>query len=177
MDDDNWCIDLEGLCLPDDAELIEAEEGSPRQSARERGLSDMEDSKKEPKIKKKKSRGKSQQRTSSDAEDSRNKGASYGIPFNFSLTSQKKSKATTDKDKQDTGTVYSEEEAGADRNNRAIQANVFMISGCQDSQTSADVSNVSSFSLPNPNGRAGGACTSALLKGKWSVAWSLVEHG
>ena len=55
-----------------------------------------------------------------------------------------------------------------------IQANVFMISGCQDSQTSADVSNVSSFSLPNPNGRAGGACTSALLKGKWSVAWSLV---
>lgn len=39
-----------------------------------------------------------------------------------------------------------------------------MISGCQDAQTSADVSNVASFSLPDPAGRAGGACTSALLK-------------
>ena len=39
-----------------------------------------------------------------------------------------------------------------------------MISGCRDEQTSADVSNVSSFSLPDPAGRAGGACTSALLK-------------
>lgn len=40
---------------------------------------------------------------------------------------------------------------------------VRMISGCEDSQTSADVSNVSSFSLPDPAGRAGGACTSTLL--------------
>lgn len=46
-----------------------------------------------------------------------------------------------------------------------IKATVLMISGCQDSQTSADVSNVSSFTLPDPNGRAGGACTSALLQG------------
>jgi hypothetical protein len=38
-----------------------------------------------------------------------------------------------------------------------------MISGCRDSQTSADVSNVQSFSLPDPAGRAGGALTSALL--------------
>ena len=38
-----------------------------------------------------------------------------------------------------------------------------MISGCMDSQTSADVSNVSSFKLPDPAGRAGGALTSALL--------------
>ena len=38
-----------------------------------------------------------------------------------------------------------------------------MISGCEDSQTSADVSNVSEFSLPDPAGRAGGACTSTLL--------------
>eukprot|EP00545_Synedropsis_sp_CCMP1620_P009661 CAMPEP_0119019954 /NCGR_PEP_ID=MMETSP1176-20130426/23029_1 /TAXON_ID=265551 /ORGANISM="Synedropsis recta cf, Strain CCMP1620" /LENGTH=387 /DNA_ID=CAMNT_0006974291 /DNA_START=117 /DNA_END=1280 /DNA_ORIENTATION=+ len=45
-----------------------------------------------------------------------------------------------------------------------IPAEVRMISGCQDSQTSADVSNVASFSLPDPAGRAGGACTSALLK-------------
>lgn len=45
-----------------------------------------------------------------------------------------------------------------------IPANVRMISGCQDSQTSADVSNVSAFSLPDPAGKSGGACTSALLK-------------
>lgn len=45
----------------------------------------------------------------------------------------------------------------------AIPAEVRMISGCMDSQTSADVSNVSSFKLPDPAGRAGGALTSALL--------------
>lgn len=47
---------------------------------------------------------------------------------------------------------------------QAIPAEVRMISGCRDSQTSADVSNVSSFNLPDPKGRAGGACTSSLLK-------------
>jgi metacaspase-1 len=45
-----------------------------------------------------------------------------------------------------------------------IPAEVRMISGCRDEQTSADVSNVASFSLPDPQGRAGGACTSAMLK-------------
>eukprot|EP00979_Chaetoceros_neogracilis_P015297 scaffold5659_cov256-Chaetoceros_neogracile.AAC.4 len=45
----------------------------------------------------------------------------------------------------------------------AIPAEFRMISGCQDKQTSADVSNVSSFALPDPAGSAGGACTSALL--------------
>jgi hypothetical protein len=39
-----------------------------------------------------------------------------------------------------------------------------MISGSHDTQTSADVSNVGSFQLPDPAGRAGGACTSALLQ-------------
>jgi hypothetical protein len=42
-------------------------------------------------------------------------------------------------------------------------ADIMMISGCEDVQTSADVSNVASFQLPDPAGRAGGACTSALL--------------
>jgi hypothetical protein len=46
---------------------------------------------------------------------------------------------------------------------KAIPAEVHMISGCRDEQTSADVSNVASFSLPNPKGRAGGALTSSLL--------------
>jgi hypothetical protein len=46
---------------------------------------------------------------------------------------------------------------------KAIPAEIHMISGCQDTQTSADVSNVASFKLPDPQGRAGGALTSALL--------------
>lgn len=48
--------------------------------------------------------------------------------------------------------------------NQLIPADVRMISGCHDTQTSADVSNVSSFNLPDPQGRSGGACTAALLK-------------
>lgn len=46
----------------------------------------------------------------------------------------------------------------------AIPASFVMISGCEDKQTSADVSNVGAFSLPDPKGKAGGACTSSLLK-------------
>lgn len=46
----------------------------------------------------------------------------------------------------------------------SIPAEIRMISGCKDEQTSADVSNVSSFQLPDPAGRAGGALTSSLLK-------------
>lgn len=38
-----------------------------------------------------------------------------------------------------------------------------MISGCHDVQTSADA-NITSFRLPDPAGRAGGACTAALLQ-------------
>mmetsp|Transcript_38031 Transcript_38031/g.80112 ORF Transcript_38031/g.80112 Transcript_38031/m.80112 type:complete len:347 (-) Transcript_38031:287-1327(-) len=45
-----------------------------------------------------------------------------------------------------------------------LRKDIRMISGCEDRQTSADVSNVSSFQLPDPAGRAGGACTSTLLK-------------
>jgi len=46
----------------------------------------------------------------------------------------------------------------------AMRKDVRMISGCEDKQTSADVSNVHSFQLPDPAGRAGGACTSTLLR-------------
>ena len=46
----------------------------------------------------------------------------------------------------------------------AIPANFVMISGSEDKQTSADVGNVGSFQLPDPAGKAGGACTSTLLK-------------
>mmetsp|Transcript_18635 Transcript_18635/g.26294 ORF Transcript_18635/g.26294 Transcript_18635/m.26294 type:complete len:312 (+) Transcript_18635:198-1133(+) len=47
---------------------------------------------------------------------------------------------------------------------QAIRADVHMISGSHDKQTSADVSNVGAFQLPDPAGKPGGACTSALLK-------------
>jgi hypothetical protein len=44
-----------------------------------------------------------------------------------------------------------------------LKADIMMISGCEDVQTSADVSNVATFKLPDSAGRAGSACTSALL--------------
>jgi hypothetical protein len=45
-----------------------------------------------------------------------------------------------------------------------IPAEIRMIAGCHSEQTSADVQNVLRTSnLPNPAGKAGGACTSALL--------------
>ncbi|KAL7433666.1 hypothetical protein ACHAXH_005447 [Discostella pseudostelligera] len=44
-----------------------------------------------------------------------------------------------------------------------MRKDIRMISGCEDHQTSADVSNVASFQLPDPAGQAGGACTSTLL--------------
>jgi Caspase domain len=43
------------------------------------------------------------------------------------------------------------------------RADIWMISGCEDRQTSADVSNVGSFQLPDSQGQAGGACSAALL--------------
>lgn len=55
------------------------------------------------------------------------------------------------------------DEQALDNAKKAIPAEIHMISGCRDEQTSADVSNVASFSLPDPKGRAGGALTSALL--------------
>lgn len=45
-----------------------------------------------------------------------------------------------------------------------IPATFVMISGSEDKQTSADVHNVGTFDLPQTAGRAGGACTSTLLK-------------
>jgi hypothetical protein len=44
-----------------------------------------------------------------------------------------------------------------------IGAKFHMISGSEDKQTSADVFNVGAFELPNPAGKAGGACTSTLI--------------
>jgi metacaspase-1 len=44
-----------------------------------------------------------------------------------------------------------------------MKNDIRMISGCEDAQTSADVSNVNAFQLPDPAGLAGGACTATLL--------------
>jgi hypothetical protein len=43
------------------------------------------------------------------------------------------------------------------------RADIWMVSGCEDRQTSADVSNTATFQLPDNHGRAGGACTATLL--------------
>ena len=62
----------------------------------------------------------------------------------------------------------------ADNSHKAIPASVRMISGSHDTQTSADVGNISSqFQLPNPAGRSGGACTAALLQ----VLYQSHEYG
>lgn len=45
-----------------------------------------------------------------------------------------------------------------------IPGTFYMFAGSLDSQTSADISDVDTFELPDPNGKAGGACTSALLQ-------------
>ena len=51
-----------------------------------------------------------------------------------------------------------------ERAKTVIAADIRMISGCEDAQTSSDVSDVANFKLPDPAGRGGGACTSGLLQ-------------
>jgi hypothetical protein len=47
---------------------------------------------------------------------------------------------------------------------RCIPAEFNMISAADDSQEAQEALNTSQFELPNPNGKEGGACTSALLQ-------------
>lgn len=47
---------------------------------------------------------------------------------------------------------------------QTIPANIYMFAGASDSQQSTEISNVKTFQLPDPAGKAGGACTSALLQ-------------
>tara|TARA_R110002050_G_scaffold57690_1_gene129887 strand:+ start:1304 stop:1798 length:495 start_codon:yes stop_codon:yes gene_type:complete len=48
---------------------------------------------------------------------------------------------------------------------KAVPSDVRMFSGCKDHQTSADVSNIASFGLPETSGPAGagGACTNSMM--------------
>eukprot|EP00970_Alexandrium_tamarense_P012330 scaffold2857_cov275-Alexandrium_tamarense.AAC.3 len=68
-----------------------------------------------------------------------------------------------DDDNNNEGHTMTKEEFEATKPDE-LRKDIRMISGCADHQTSADVSNVSSFQLPDPAGRAGGALTSTLLK-------------
>ena len=43
----------------------------------------------------------------------------------------------------------------------------YMFAGAEDNQQACDVSNVRGFELPDPAGKSGGACTSALLQTLW----------
>ena len=64
------------------------------------------------------------------------------------------------------GNEFEEDQDGfAEKSAQAIPGDVRMISGCKDAQTSADVSNVQQFGLPEDAGPggAGGACTNAFL--------------
>eukprot|EP01063_Lacrimia_lanifica_P011149 TRINITY_DN17934_c0_g1_i1.p1 TRINITY_DN17934_c0_g1~~TRINITY_DN17934_c0_g1_i1.p1 ORF type:complete len:381 (+),score=185.72 TRINITY_DN17934_c0_g1_i1:130-1143(+) len=58
-----------------------------------------------------------------------------------------------------------EQQSFDDKVKEVIKAEVFMLSGCCDNQTSADVADTASFKLPDDVGVAGsgGACTNALL--------------
>jgi len=93
------------------------------------------------------------------------------MPFNFSSLKEKAAKCLEEGKK-----TYKEYDASKNETSSAdtaavdpravatIPAEVIMISGCKDSQTSADVSDVTTFQLPDPAGKAGGACTSTLLQ-------------
>lgn len=53
---------------------------------------------------------------------------------------------------------------GASKAKRAIRGTVVMISGCKDSQTSADVGDTAAFGIDNGPGGAGGACTNSMIQ-------------
>jgi len=169
-----WCVDLDGLCLANDDEHFmledidrDAEEGNIQGNSKDGNTLPLETPDRQ-----------EIQPTATEESDSSSgkktktktkKRTSFAIPLISSFASSFGANEginhdATNDEKKETATVYSEESHTEET--REIRAKVFMISGCQDNQTSADVSNVSSFSLPDPNGRAGGACTSALLRGK-----------
>lgn len=183
-DDDHFCgFDMDGLCGEEPIPKIEGEERTSRDRAIEasESIDDLE------KQRRSRSRSRSRERKAKDKtrdrsrskepapkkeEPAKKKSSALNLPFIKMSPSGENQKSKTktqkveaSKEKREVDTESESDGSQKDRSNeREILANVFMISGCEDKQTSADVSNVSNFSLPNPNGRAGGACTSALLK-------------
>jgi len=93
------------------------------------------------------------------------------MPFNFSELKEKASrgieegkKAYKKYEESKNETTNTDPSIVDPRAVATIPAEVRMISGCKDQQTSADVSDVSTFELPDPAGMSGGACTSAFLQ-------------
>jgi len=58
---------------------------------------------------------------------------------------------------------------------KAIPAEIHVLSGCQDMETPADVSDVGQFKLPNAEGQVGGACTAAFLQILYAARESTCE--
>ena len=81
----------------------------------------------------------------------------------------------TGNSEKDRGGAYTKEKFAGGHLDNAVHADFRMISGCMDSQTSSDVQDISSFELPDPAGKAGGACTSALLKVLYAKDLSFAE--
>lgn len=151
MSSNNWCISdaLDKLCYDEEAnDLFRAPTREEwRQVVEEKGIQ-------------------ARQNTQDDETSLNSKGSWLSRASRRSARSKQSQKSRDAKSKEAAGGEETDVET---IDGHTIQAKVFMISGCEDSQTSADVSNVNGFSLPDPNGRAGGACTSALLSGKSKV--------
>ena len=47
---------------------------------------------------------------------------------------------------------------------KKIKGEIRIISGCEDCQYSSDVQDITNVELPNPAGKTGGTCTSAILQ-------------
>jgi len=75
------------------------------------------------------------------------------------------------------GRAPQDREAFSARAAEVMPATVIMFSGCQDSQTSADVQNTASFGLPSDAGPggAGGACTNSMIKALLQDNYTWVE--
>lgn len=156
FDNNNWCgLDLDALCLQlaDDPKRIEGEdEESPRSRDIEASETDedLEDQRRRRRASRERRRSKSPSPSENrgkrrgSAKDSKKeasspkKGIAFGLPFNLSLASDKqKSKTVTqkvDSNKQTKAveTDSESDESYAGRNiSRDIQADVFMISGCE----------------------------------------------
>ncbi len=115
---------------------------------------------------KSKSSSASKSKSQSQSKNSRSKSSPRSsTPQAKNSSSRSVSNSKGNKAQADQFNAKKRQQKFASQAKKAIPANVRMISGSHDIQTSADVSNINSqFELPNPHGRAGGACTAALLQ-------------
>ncbi|KAK1734764.1 metacaspase [Skeletonema marinoi] len=106
------------------------------------------------------SRSKPPQSKGTRSKSSPRSGTPHGKSSSSSSSSNKGNKAQAE-----SFNAKKRQQKFASQAKKAIPTNIRMISGSHDMQTSADVGNINAqFELPNPAGRAGGACTAALLQ-------------